>query len=90
MYVFDSAAENCAVVNVSSVQAHRAHPGSHTGWTYQASKGAITTMTRSMALDLSADGIRVNCVSPGYTWTKLVILYLLLAVGVWLFIPKNV
>ncbi|WP_237173705.1 SDR family NAD(P)-dependent oxidoreductase [Paracandidimonas lactea] len=32
---------------------------------YSASKGAITTMTRSLALAHAADGIRVNCVCPG-------------------------
>ena len=56
-------------MNISSVQAHRAQPY-HSGWTYQASKGAVTTVTKSMALDLSADGIRVNSISPGYTWTE--------------------
>ena len=73
--VFNSAAEawDCSVVNVSSVQAHRAQPGLHSGWTYQASKGAVTAMTKCMALDLSANGIRVNSVSPGYVWTELVI-----------------
>ena len=56
-------------MNISSVQAHRAQPYD-SGWTYQASKAAITTMTKCMALDLSADGIRVNSISPGYTWTE--------------------
>lgn len=32
---------------------------------YSASKGAITTMTRSLALAHASDGIRVNCVCPG-------------------------
>src|SRR5690606_12473032 len=32
---------------------------------YSASKGAITTMTRSLALAHAAEGIRVNCVCPG-------------------------
>lgn len=68
---------DCAVVNISSVQAHRALP-SYTGWTYQASKGAVTTMTKSMALDLSPHGIRVNSICPGYIWTELVMLHMLL------------
>ena len=79
--VFDSADKNSSVVNISSVQAHRAHPGFHAGWTYQASKGAITTMTKCMALDLSADGIRVNSISPGYIWTEVVSLHFLLFFG---------
>src|SRR5690606_31995326 len=55
-----------AIVNVASVSAHIAQPNR---WTYSASKGAIVTLTKCMALDLSADGIRVNAVSPGWIWT---------------------
>jgi NAD(P)-dependent dehydrogenase (short-subunit alcohol dehydrogenase family) len=55
-----------AIVNVASVSAHVAQPNR---WTYNACKGAIVTMTKCMALDLSVDGIRVNCVSPGWIWT---------------------
>ena len=29
----------------------------------------ILIMTKSMALDLSADGIRVNSISPGWVWS---------------------
>lgn len=32
---------------------------------YSASKGAVVLMTRSMALNLAAEGIRVNCLCPG-------------------------
>jgi NAD(P)-dependent dehydrogenase (short-subunit alcohol dehydrogenase family) len=38
--------------------------------TYNASKGAILTMTKCMALDLAADKIRVNCVCPGCVLTS--------------------
>ncbi len=38
---------------------------------YCASKGAVINMTRSMALDHAAEGIRVNCVCPGPTETPL-------------------
>lgn len=34
---------------------------------YVASKGAIIAMTKSLASELGADGIRVNCVAPGFT-----------------------
>ncbi len=34
---------------------------------YVSSKGAIIAMTRSLARELGADGIRVNAVSPGFT-----------------------
>lgn len=34
---------------------------------YVSSKGAIIAMTRSLARELGADGIRVNAISPGFT-----------------------
>lgn len=37
---------------------------------YCASKGAIDSLTRAMALDLAPHGIRVNTVAPGYIWTE--------------------
>jgi NAD(P)-dependent dehydrogenase (short-subunit alcohol dehydrogenase family) len=55
-----------AIVNVASISAHVAQPAR---WTYNATKGAIVSLTRCMALDLAPDGIRVNCVSPGWIWT---------------------
>ncbi|XP_064608848.1 2,5-dichloro-2,5-cyclohexadiene-1,4-diol dehydrogenase-like isoform X3 [Liolophura sinensis] len=55
-----------SIVNLSSISAHRAQP---IRWTYTASKGAILSMTKCMALDLAADGIRVNSVSPAWIWT---------------------
>jgi NAD(P)-dependent dehydrogenase (short-subunit alcohol dehydrogenase family) len=39
---------------------------------YAASKGAIVQLTRAMALDHAADGVRVNCVCPGTIETPLV------------------
>jgi meso-butanediol dehydrogenase/(S,S)-butanediol dehydrogenase/diacetyl reductase len=36
---------------------------------YTASKGAVLSMTRAMAMDYMEDGIRVNCISPGTTDT---------------------
>ena len=38
---------------------------------YSASKGAITGMTRSLAMELVAQGIRVNCVVPGLVRTEM-------------------
>ena len=37
---------------------------------YCASKGAINSMVRSLALDLGPLGIRVNCCAPGYIYTE--------------------
>jgi meso-butanediol dehydrogenase / (S,S)-butanediol dehydrogenase / diacetyl reductase len=36
---------------------------------YTASKAAVVNMTRSLAIDLASDGIRVNCVCPGWVDT---------------------
>lgn len=53
-----------AVVNVSSTFGHRPAAGlAH----YGASKAAIESLTRSWALELAPDGVRVNCVAPGPT-----------------------
>ncbi len=55
-----------AIVNIASISGHIAQPNR---WTYNASKGAILSMTRCMALDFAADNIRVNSISPAWTWT---------------------
>jgi NAD(P)-dependent dehydrogenase (short-subunit alcohol dehydrogenase family) len=50
------------IVNVSSTTAFARQPMLlH----YVASKGAIIAMTRGLARELGADGIRVNCIAPG-------------------------
>jgi NAD(P)-dependent dehydrogenase (short-subunit alcohol dehydrogenase family) len=60
------AGEGKAIVNIASISAHIAQPNR---WTYNATKGAIVTMSKCQALDLSVDKIRVNVVSPGWIWT---------------------
>jgi NAD(P)-dependent dehydrogenase (short-subunit alcohol dehydrogenase family) len=51
-----------AVVVVSSVQAHAAQSGVAA---YAASKGALSALVRSMAVDEAGHGVRVNAVCPG-------------------------
>jgi NAD(P)-dependent dehydrogenase (short-subunit alcohol dehydrogenase family) len=38
---------------------------------YAASKGAVIALTRSLALEMVRDRIRVNCVAPGYVQTEM-------------------
>lgn len=56
-----------AIVNVSSISALR--PRGMTA--YSASKGAVISLTRAMAVDHGVDGVRVNCVLPGAVHTPL-------------------
>jgi len=60
------AATKGAIVNIGSISALVAQAGR---WTYPASKAAIAQLTRTMAVDFAGDGIRVNSVSPGWTWS---------------------
>ena len=62
------AAGGGVVVNIASVLGHRPLP--HTG-IYAASKAAIMQMTRSAAIELARDHIRVNALAPGYVITDL-------------------
>jgi NAD(P)-dependent dehydrogenase (short-subunit alcohol dehydrogenase family) len=54
--------EHAAIVNVSSIAATAGLPERAI---YSASKGAVSALTRAMAADGMADGIRVNAVNPG-------------------------
>jgi len=56
-----------AIVNISSAAARLGSPGEYVD--YAASKGAIDTMTVGLAKELAAEGIRVNCVRPGFVHT---------------------
>jgi 2-keto-3-deoxy-L-fuconate dehydrogenase len=58
-----------AVVTIASNLALVAEPGVPA---YCASKGAVLALTRALALDHAAEGVRFNCVSPGPTWTPMV------------------
>jgi NAD(P)-dependent dehydrogenase (short-subunit alcohol dehydrogenase family) len=56
-----------AVVNFGSISAKVAQTGR---WLYPVSKAAILQLTRNEAVDLAPDRIRVNSVSPGWTWSR--------------------
>jgi 2-keto-3-deoxy-L-fuconate dehydrogenase len=56
------ASQHGAIVNTCSIAATAGLPQRAL---YSASKGAVLSLTRAMAADLTADGIRVNAVNPG-------------------------
>jgi len=54
-------AAGSSIVNVTSIEAHRAAPGFAV---YAAMKAAVENLTKTMALELAPRGIRVNAVAP--------------------------
>lgn len=58
-----------SIVNVSSAASRIGSPGEYVD--YAASKGAIDTLTRGLSLEVAAEGIRVNCVRPGFIYTEM-------------------
>lgn len=57
-----------SMVNISSMASQYGIPQVIA---YTASKSAIEGMTRAMAVDLSPLGIRVNCIAPGFIFTRM-------------------
>ncbi|WP_066834852.1 SDR family NAD(P)-dependent oxidoreductase [Rufibacter ruber] len=62
------AKQSGSIINISSMASQYGIPKVIA---YTASKSAIEGMTRSMAVDLSPRGIRVNCVAPGFIATDM-------------------
>jgi NAD(P)-dependent dehydrogenase (short-subunit alcohol dehydrogenase family) len=58
-----------AIVNIASIDGLR---GGNPSLFYSTSKGAVVNMTRSMAAHHGPEGIRVNCIAPGYVYTPMV------------------
>jgi NAD(P)-dependent dehydrogenase (short-subunit alcohol dehydrogenase family) len=52
-----------SIINMTSINA--VHPGPGSG-AYPASKAAVGKLTEHLSLELGAQGIRVNCVAPGF------------------------
>lgn len=57
------------IVNISSAAAYLGSPGQYVD--YAASKAAIDTFTKGLALEVADEGIRVNAVRPGLIYTDL-------------------
>ena len=58
-----------AIVNVSSAASRLGAPGEYVD--YAASKGAVDSLTTGLALEVAAQGIRVNGVRPGLIYTDI-------------------
>ncbi|HUB61716.1 MAG TPA: SDR family oxidoreductase [Puia sp.] len=56
------------IINISSMASHYGIPKVIA---YTASKAAIEGMTRAMAVELSPEGILVNCIAPGFIATEM-------------------
>ncbi|MEJ8855538.1 SDR family oxidoreductase [Variovorax robiniae] len=61
-----------AIVNVSSIMG-LSGGGLYPNVSYQATKGAIVNMTRALAVEWAAKGIRVNAVAPTWVRTELTV-----------------
>lgn len=57
-----------SIVNISSIAAFNASPGSAS---YAASKAGVVGLTRSIAYRYGPEGIRANCLCPGWTRTPM-------------------
>jgi NAD(P)-dependent dehydrogenase (short-subunit alcohol dehydrogenase family) len=58
-----------SIINIGSITGlHGGHPNLH----YATSKGALLNLTRTMAGNHGPDGIRVNCIAPGFVYTPVV------------------
>lgn len=66
--VFSYLKEGSAIINTTSAAAYQGHPEL---LDYSATKGAIVSFTRSLALQAKPKGIRVNAVAPGPVATPL-------------------
>lgn len=58
-----------SIINTTSITAYH---GNKDLIDYSSTKGALTSFTRSLALNLASKGIRVNAVAPGPVWTPLI------------------
>ena len=55
-----------SIINIASTYAEVTAPGSSI---YSASKGGVRMLTKGMAVELGPEGIRVNCIGPGWIRT---------------------
>jgi NAD(P)-dependent dehydrogenase (short-subunit alcohol dehydrogenase family) len=58
------------IVNITSIAGHAIHP--FAGSAYSTSKAALSALTRELAVEFAALGVRVNAVAPGEIETSMV------------------
>ena len=58
--------EQGSIINVSSIEAFRGIPANVV---YSAFKAAVSQFTRSLAVEVAGQGVRVNCIAPDVTQT---------------------
>jgi len=59
-----------SIVNITSIAGHAIHP--FAGSAYSTSKAALSALTREMAVEFAALGVRVNAVAPGEIETEMI------------------
>ncbi len=58
-----------SIINISSVLGVKGHPDAHA---YTTAKGGMINLTRSLCAAYALDGIRANCVCPGFIETPMI------------------